>query len=279
MALSRVAREQVTVCLSGDGGDELFHGYGRYEKSLRRWQQIKRYSQFRTLANGAIGAGSTALSLLADSPFKRRWKSRLGKARNQWLASGLPCYYRHRMSLIKAPDRYLSQPEVARDFFDETTELTALREEVSWLSYLDLNTYLPDDLLVKVDRAAMAFSLETRIPMLDHRVVEYAAQIPNSIKQRNGRTKWPLRAILERRVPSELTERPKMGFCTPMGRWLRGPLFDWAESYLNEERLRQEGFFEAGEVRRLWSEHQKGPRDGGLLLWGILMFQAWHETF
>ena len=201
------------------------------------------------------------------------------KARNQWLAHGLPGYYRHRMSLFKSPDLYLSRPEVTRDFFDEVADRAELREEVSWLSYLDLNTYLPDDLLVKVDRAAMAFSLETRMPLLDHRVVEYAAQIPDAIKRRHGRAKWPLRAILERSVPPELTERPKMGFCTPMGRWLRGPLFEWAEGHLNEDRLRREGFFDAVEVRRLWSRHQKGGRDGGLLLWGVLMFQAWHATF
>jgi len=217
--------------------------------------------------------------LLPRSGLERRWKSKLTKARNQWFACSLPCYYRHRMSLFKSPDLYLSHPEVTRDFFDETADLAEMKEEVSWLSYLDLNTYLPDDLLVKVDRAAMAFSLETRVPMLDHHVVEYAAQIPNSIKQRNGRAKWPLRAILERSVPPQLTERPKMGFCTPMGRWLRGPLFDWAESHLDEARLRREGFFDAGEVRRLWARHQEGPRDAGLLLWGILMFQAWYETF
>lgn len=279
MALSRVARQKVTVCLSGDGGDELFHGYGRYEKSFRRWQQIQKHPQLLTTAKGALGAASAAAALLPRSGLERRWKSKLTKARNQWFARSLPCYYRHRMSLFKSPDLYLSRPEATRDFFDETTDLPEFKEEISWLSYLDLNTYLPDDLLVKVDRAAMAFSLETRVPMLDHRVVEFAAKIPDSIKRLNGRAKWPLRAILERSVPPQLTERPKMGFCTPMGRWLRGPLFDWAEAHLDEARLRREGFFDAREVRGLWARHQEGPRDAGLLLWGILMFQAWHDTF
>src|SRR5262249_27795012 len=155
--------------------------------------------------------------------LKRRWDSRLLKARNQWLAQRLPCYYRHRMSLFKSPDLYLGRPEVTRDFFDEAAEMAEARENISWLSYLDLNTYLPDDLLVKVDRAAMAVSLETRMPMLDHCVVEFAASIPDAIKRHNGRAKWPLRALLERSIPPELTERPKMGFCSPMGRWLRGP--------------------------------------------------------
>ena len=279
MALARLARQQVTVCLSGDGGDELFHGYGRYQTTLRRWQQIRRYSPLLTVAKGVVAAGSTAVTQLPRSSLTRRWNSRFLKARNQWLARGLPCYYRHRMSLFKSPDLYLSQPEVTADFFDEATEMAEAREDISWLGYLDLNTYLPDDLLVKVDRAAMAVSLETRMPMLDHTVVEFAARIPDAIKRRNDQAKWPLRAILKRSIPPELTERPKMGFCTPMGRWLRGPLFEWAEGYLAEERLRREGFFDAIEVRRLWQRHQKGGRDGGLLLWGILMFQAWLDAF
>jgi asparagine synthase (glutamine-hydrolysing) len=277
MALARLARQQVTVCLSGDGGDELFHGYGHYEKSLRRWQEMRRFPPLRTVARCAIGAASAVVSLLGESPFKRQWTSRLGKARNQWLSDNLPGYYRHRMSLHKAPDLYLSKPEAARDFFDETPRMA--KEDEAWLSYVDLNTYLPDDILVKVDRAAMAFSLETRIPLLDHRIVEYATRIPSALKRHNGKAKWPLRAILERRVPPALTERPKMGFCTPMGRWLRGPLFEWAEGLLGAERLRREGFFDAEAVRRLWAQHQHGPRDGGLLLWGLLMFQAWHDTF
>jgi asparagine synthase (glutamine-hydrolysing) len=279
MALARLARQHVTVCLSGDGGDELFHGYGHYEKSLRRWREIQRYHQLRALAHCAVGAGSALVSALADSPAKRRWQSRLRKARNQWFASSLPCYFRHRMSLQKAPDLYLSKPEPVEDFFDATARMPEARENVAWLSYLDLNTYLPDDILVKVDRAAMAFSLETRIPLLDHTIVEYAARIPESLKRLQGRSKWPLRAILERRVPRPLTERPKMGFCTPMGRWLRGPLHDWAEAHLHPDRLKREGFFDPVQVQHLWLKHQKGRRDCGLVLWGILMFQAWHEVF
>ncbi len=179
----------------------------------------------------------------------------------------------------KGPDLYLNQPETRREFFDDAGELTAFTGDSSWLSYLDLHVYLPDDILVKVDRAAMAFSLETRIPLLDHRIVEYSARIPDTVKCRGGRTKWPLRQILERMVPLKLTERPKMGFSTPMDRWLRNPLREWAEAHLAEDRLRREGFFDAGELRKLWNQHQQGKRDRGYMLWGFLMFQAWFESF
>jgi len=279
LALARLARQHVTVCLSGDGGDELFHGYGRYAKSLRRWQQTRQFPAIRTGFGCGINTLSTLLSWLPSISFQRRWVSRLSKARNQWLSQNLAALYRHRMSRYKMPDLYLSQPETAREFFDDVGQMTALTDDVSWLSYLDLHTYLPDDLLVKVDRAAMAFGLETRMPLLDHRVVEFAARLPAALKGLGGRSKWPLRAILERRVPRALTERKKMGFSTPMNRWLRGPLREWAEDLLAENRLSQEGFFRDEEVRHLWEEHQQGRRNRALMLWTILMFQAWYESF
>jgi asparagine synthase (glutamine-hydrolysing) len=279
MALARMARQYVTVCLSGDGGDELFHGYGRYVKSLRRWQQIKQHPGIGVAFQCGIDGLSSLMPLLGDSALKRRLSSRLGKARAQWLSGNLPAFYRHRLSRFKAPDLYLSNPEQKPDFFDEAAVMTSLKEDLPCLSYLDLNHYLPDDLLVKVDRAAMAFSLETRMPLLDHRMVEFAARVPDALKRRNGRAKWPLRAILERYVPLELTERKKMGFDTPMRRWLRGPLKGWAEDLLAPDRLRGEGFFDEAEVRRLWDQHQSGQRDCALLLWTILMFQAWHGVF
>jgi asparagine synthase (glutamine-hydrolysing) len=279
MALARLARRHVTVSLSGDGGDELFHGYGRYEKSVQRWNAIQGNPGIGIGARCGINTLSALISLLAESPLKRRWIGKLGRARNQWLPEHLPAFYRQRMSLNKEPDLYLRRPEATRDFFDDAGEMTSLRNESSLLSYLDLNTYLPEDILVKVDRAAMAFSLETRMPLLDHRIVEFAAQIPVALKLRGGATKWPLRQIMARSIPTALTERPKMGFSPPTGRWLLGPLREWAEAHLAEDRVRREGFFDAGELRRLWDQHQQGKRDRGYLLWGILMYQAWHESF
>jgi asparagine synthase (glutamine-hydrolysing) len=183
------------------------------------------------------------------------------------------------MCTNKGADLYLNQPKAMLEFSDDAAFITTLTEDLSCLGYVDLHTYLPDDILVKVDRAAMAFSLETRMPFLDHRVVEYALKMPETLKRHAGQSKWPLRQILKKRIPLEFFNRPKMGFSTPMDRWLRGPLRDWGESQLEETRLRREGFFDVAEVRRLWNEHQQGKRNRAYMLWGILMFQAWHETF
>src|SRR5262249_3657906 len=149
------ARQHVTVCLSGDGGDELFHGYGRYEKSLRRWQQIQQHPAIRTAFGCGINTLSALLPWLPAILFQRRWLSRLDKARNQWLSENLACLSRNRMPRHKTPDLYLSQSETTREFFDDVAQMPTLNDDVSWLSYLDLHTYLPDDILVKVDRSAM----------------------------------------------------------------------------------------------------------------------------
>jgi asparagine synthase (glutamine-hydrolysing) len=153
--------------------------------------------------------------------------------------------------------------------------LPLLAGSVERMMYTDMMSYLPDDILVKVDRAAMAVSLETRVPLLDHRIVEFALSLPTSISRAEGTTKWPLRQLLYRYVPKDLVERPKMGFGVPIDRWLRGALREWAEELLDEDRLRREGFFHPEVIRGAWQGHLSGRRNHQYFLWNVLMFQAW----
>jgi asparagine synthase (glutamine-hydrolysing) len=160
----------------------------------------------------------------------------------------------------------------------KTTDWPVLPDVEHRMMYLDAMTYLPNDILVKVDRAAMGTSLETRTPFLDHRVVELAWQLPLNMKLRNNQGKWALRQILYKYVPRELIERPKQGFGVPLGEWLRGPLKEWAEELISEERLRREGYFNSDPIRSKWFEHLSGVRNWEHSLWAVLMFQAWLES-
>ena len=147
------------------------------------------------------------------------------------------------------------------------------------MQYLDLVTYLPDDILTKVDRASMAVGLEARVPLLDHRVVELAWRLPHSVKIRNGVTKWLARQVLYKHVPRHLIERPKMGFAIPLAEWLKGPLREWAEHLIAEKRLREGGVLNASLVRQRWQEHLSGRRNWQYLIWNVLMFEAWRERW
>lgn len=281
--VSKLAKQQVTVSLSGDAGDELFCGYNRYQITKKHWSKLSMLPvSLRTvLAKGIHSFSPQAWNnLAAYMPGAKRFNNigdKLHKGAGVLDSRSVEELY---LGLVSAhPDPttlVIDAKEPSTLVSGNTPDLTGL-SEIERMMALDLITYLPDDILVKVDRAAMGVSLETRVPFLDHRIVEFAWSLPQSIKLREGQTKWPLRQVLYRHVPRELIERPKMGFGIPLDKWLRAPLRDWAESLLDESRLRKEGFFHPEPIRALWSEHLSGKQNRAYLLWSVLMFQAWLE--
>ena len=279
--VSELARREVTVALSGDGGDELFGGYNRHVVGPEVWRRVNGLPGWlRGFLGGAVGA-------LSQRDL-RRWKRRLParmqvpnlELKLEKLAKALgatdgPAFYRALRSHWKGPERMVlgaSEQQEQESSVDRVSELPSLREQ---MMLLDMLTYLPDDILTKVDRASMAVSLEARVPLLDHRVVEFAWQVPTEYKVRDGQGKWLFRKVLDRYVPRSLMERPKQGFGIPIEHWLRGPLRDWAESLLDERRLREEGFLDPAPIRRVWTEHLAGRGRSQHHLWCVLMFQAW----
>jgi len=291
--VSRAARQHVTVALSGDAGDELFGGYNRYFWAQRIWNRLAwmPYGVRRMLGtavqavppaawdainqpvNWLLPAGR-GISLLGDKAHKLA--SRLRDVRS---ADDL---YRSLVSESSRPSDLL-QSVAGRSVREPSSLLDAPMPQALndggplRMMYLDTLTYLPDDILCKVDRAAMAVSLETRIPLLDHRIAELAWRLPLRMKIREGVGKWALRQVLYEHVPRELIERPKAGFGIPIGQWLRGPLRPWAESLLDAQRLGAEGYFDPVPVRQCWDRHLSGRGDHTAALWSVLMFQAWLE--
>jgi asparagine synthase (glutamine-hydrolysing) len=282
--VSQLARQHVTVSLSGDAGDELFCGYNRYQMTNDLWRKISRVpSPLRVL---------TAKGITSVAPKKWDRIARFIPGASRYAAVGDKLHKGAGVLACPAVDElYLGMvshlPDPATWVIGGKEPLTRLTGEhaalngldpVERMMALDAVSYLPDDILVKVDRAAMGVSLESRVPFLDHRVVEFAWSLPLEYKLRDGQTKWPLRQVLYRYVPRELIDRPKMGFGIPLHDWLRGPLREWAEELLGEERLRREGFFHPEPIRQKWTEHLSGQRNWAALLWNVLMFQAWLES-
>jgi asparagine synthase (glutamine-hydrolysing) len=284
LIVSKLARQSVTVALAGDGGDELFGGYSRHFWVPQIWSRVgKMPKSLRRVAAGAI-------TMLPET----RW-DRMFEAADPFLPNRLkqrsPGEKLHKLAPVLKAD---SPDAVYRGLVShwegsavvigaqvglspELNVTSALPDIAQRMMYQDLMTFLPDDVLVKVDRASMAVSLEARAPFLDHHVVEFAWRLPIEMKIRNGSGKHLLRQVLARYVPPELTDRPKAGFGIPTGVWLRGTLRDWAEELLNENRLRSEGFFDPAPIRDKWREHLSGRRNWEHLLWDVLMFEAWLE--
>lgn len=277
--VSELTRKHVKVSLSGDGGDELFGGYNRYFLAPRIWGPMSKVpASARRFVAGVLRRPVTAKAISAMlSPFRRyrtlNLPDRLPKVAATIAEPSREAVYRRLISHFADPEALVlggREPTM-------TVAVPQFGDFRDTMMYLDTLTYLPDDILAKVDRASMAVSLEGRIPFLDHRVVEFAWQLPISAKIRGGRGKHILREVLNRYVPTSLIERPKMGFGVPIDAWLAGPLRDWAEALLDGDRLKREGFLAAEPVQKLWSEHLSGRRRWHYHLWDILMFQAWLE--
>ena len=279
--VSRLAHQHVIVGLSGDGGDELFCGYNRYLLGYDIWKKLSHVPPWarRLLAALVRRAPGHALNRIQRAlPHRLQVSSlpdRLPKLAEILSQRSGQAFYRSLVSHAKNPAALVlgaREPETILDRPGDLPKLPGLRER---MMLLDMQTYLPDDILTKVDRASMAVSLEARVPLLDHRVIEFAWRVPTHLKYRNGKSKWLLRQVLHRYVPCELTERPKMGFGVPIEQWLRGPLRDWSEDLLSEKRLREDGILAPDPIRRMWQEHTKGQRRWHYQLWDVLMLQAW----
>lgn len=279
--VSQLARRSVTVSLSGDAGDELFGGYGRYLLTRRiagiplviRKLMIygintftpAQWDRLYTLIRPAL-PGSLQISGSGDKIHKLAPILAKGSAAS---------IYKRITSIWDNPEELVIGGKETFNVIDLWDAFSSSKSMEDRMMALDAQTYLPDDILCKVDRAAMGVSLESRAPFLDHRVVEYSWTLPLNMKIRNGQSKWILRQLLNKYVPEKLINRPKMGFGVPIDTWLRGPLREWADGLINEARLRQEGYFNPIPIRLKWAEHLSGKRNWPNHLWNVLMFQAW----
>lgn len=286
--VSEMTKQHVTVALSGDGGDELFAGYERYFLANTLWNKIGRipYPLRSLLATGVKGISpaflSYSLQWLSPQLSSFGGQGTLGdkfhKGADLLMFREFEELYLRLISQWKDPANLVLGAKEPLTPLTDSSQWAELADNMQRMQYLDAVSYLPDDILVKVDRAAMGVSLETRVPFLDHRVIEYAWSLPQHLKVRDGKGKWILRKLLDKYVPNTIMDRPKMGFGVPFDIWLRGPLRDWAEALLNEHRLREEGFLNPDPIRKKLAEHMSGDRNWQYHLWDVLMFESWLES-
>jgi len=284
--VSKLASEKVTVALSGDGGDEIFGGYNRYLLAHSMWSKMKSipFSIKFLLSLGIRSFSPRNLDkiynvtkiILPESLQIINAGEKLKKFSEVLDIKDNFSFYQHLSSHWPNPSSVLLNSVEPKTLINRA-ELMPEIDFIHWMMYMDSQTYLPDDILVKTDRAAMANSLETRIPLLDKDLMELSWSFPLSMKIKNGKGKNLLRKVLSRHIPNELVERPKQGFGIPLGDWLKGPLEDWTESLINKKRIEEEGFFDYNVLSNLWKNHKKGAINAPYHLWDILMFQAWNE--
>jgi asparagine synthase (glutamine-hydrolysing) len=283
----QLARKSVTVALSGDGGDEIFCGYNRYTHAPKLAQRLGWMPPLlrHCLATLLTAVPATTVNHLLDAFTSRHGISlpgdkahKLGNKLRDGDFDSIDRIYAGLVTEWPSAETLVVDGTIPANLLDERQRWPQLADPVARMMALDGLIYLPDDILVKVDRAAMAVSLETRAPFLDKHVIEFAWSLPMHFKQRDGEGKWLLRRLLDRYVPNQLIDRPKMGFGVPLDDWLRGPLRDWAETLLDENRLVREGFFHPSPVRQAWERHLSGRDNHGHRLWSILMFQSWFEA-
>jgi asparagine synthase (glutamine-hydrolysing) len=278
--ISEFARQHVTVSLSGDGGDELFGGYRRYQTVDAMWSRLQAIPSFLRRAGGPCA--EVLHRLLPRGLSSGRTKERLSLVADLIPSRDGRQFYSRHFGHWRRPDELVIGGSGSRTYLDETDRWRCGDDLLAEMMLADGMTYLPDDILTKLDRASMSVGLEARVPLLDHRVVEFAWRQPKRMRWRDGQTKWLLRQVLRRQLPegeSGNLDQPKRGFGVPLSEWLRGPLRDWAESLLDSDRLRDEGFLHADAVRSKWQEHVSGQREWHYWLWDVLMFQAWLENW
>jgi asparagine synthase (glutamine-hydrolysing) len=282
--VSAMTKQHVTVALSGDGGDELFCGYSRYFAAARMGQKVfsKPYA-LRRIAAGMLhmlppAAWDACGKIIPASKRPAHFGDRLHK-----LADLLPGkqddFFQRTLSHWDTPAAIARHGAELNTVLFDPTLVQSIPDFYQRMQYIDTLMYLPDDILTKVDRTSMAVSLEARVPLLDHRVVELSWRLPHAMKVRHGQGKWALKNILYRYVPQDIIDRPKMGFGVPVGDWIKAPLRDWAENLLSEETLNKHGLVNTAEVRRRWQEHLHSQRNWQAGLWNILMLQSWAEEW
>lgn len=273
LLLCGLTRQEVTTALTGDGGDELFGGYPRYRKAVAQWGDDKPMSKnvLNLIPFGPLN--------LISSGFGKpgRFGDKLWRKLSDRTKPSIEMLYEGYMSKWRVYDRPTADPDVG--YFVEGTRRPEVDDDYLRLMVCDAVSYLPDDLLVKVDRASMAASLETRAPLLNHDILRFAWGLPNHFKIREGTGKQVLRGVLERHVPRNLIDRPKRGFEPPLADWLRRPLRDWAQSLISSDRLEAGGLLDPEPIRAMWEEHLKGQRNWHFELWNVLMLQSWRETW